>query len=69
MKDLRPYERVHTSSRRSSAFIKDFFRSSLTLRLRTYVLRLLASCLEGTNREQCYYTFIGEGSNGKVGVD
>jgi P4 family phage/plasmid primase-like protien len=33
--------------------------------LRRYVLRLLASCLEGANREQCYYTFTGVGSNGK----
>lgn len=33
--------------------------------LRAYVLRLLASCLEGMNREQCYYTFIGVGGNGK----
>ena len=33
--------------------------------LREYVLRLLASCLEGANREQCYYTFTGGGGNGK----
>jgi phage/plasmid-associated DNA primase len=25
----------------------------------------MASCLEGANREQCYYTFIGVGGNGK----
>ena len=30
-----------------------------------YVIRLMASCLEGANREQCYYTFIGVGGNGK----
>ena len=30
-----------------------------------YVIRLMASCLEGANREQCYYTFIGIGGNGK----
>jgi P4 family phage/plasmid primase-like protien len=33
--------------------------------LRKYVLRLLASCLEGENREQQYYFWIGVGSNGK----
>jgi len=30
-----------------------------------YFIRLMASCLEGNNREQCYYTFIGVGGNGK----
>ena len=33
--------------------------------LREWVLLLLASCLEGKNREQCYYTFQGVGGNGK----
>jgi P4 family phage/plasmid primase-like protien len=33
--------------------------------LRDYFLRLLASCLEGMNREQCYYTWEGVGGNGK----
>ena len=33
--------------------------------LRSYTLRLLASCLEGANREQCYYTLTGGGGNGK----
>jgi len=33
--------------------------------LRNYFLRLLASCLEGANREQCYYTWEGVGGNGK----
>jgi P4 family phage/plasmid primase-like protien len=33
--------------------------------LREWVLKLLASCLEGKNREQCYYTFQGVGGNGK----
>jgi P4 family phage/plasmid primase-like protien len=31
----------------------------------TYFIRLMASCLEGMNREQCYYTWIGCGGNGK----
>ena len=33
-----------------------------------YYVRLMASCLEGANREQCYYTFIGVGGNGKSKV-
>jgi P4 family phage/plasmid primase-like protien len=33
--------------------------------LREWVLLLLSSCLEGKNREQCYYTFQGVGGNGK----
>lgn len=33
--------------------------------LKVWVLKLLASCLEGKNREQCYYTFQGVGGNGK----
>ena len=33
--------------------------------LRDYFLRLLASCLEGTNVEQQYYTWEGVGGNGK----
>jgi P4 family phage/plasmid primase-like protien len=34
----------------------------------SYYIRLMASCLEGNNREQCYYTFIGVGGNGKSKV-
>lgn len=33
--------------------------------LRKFVITLLASCLEGMNREQAYYTLIGVGGNGK----
>ena len=33
-----------------------------------YYIRVMASCLEGNNREQCYYTFIGVGGNGKSKV-
>ena len=33
--------------------------------LRAYMWRKLSSCLEGTNREQCYETWIGVGGNGK----
>ena len=46
--------------------IDDFF-SKLFPRpeLKHWVFKLLASCLEGKNREQCYYTFQGVGGNGK----
>ena len=36
--------------------------------LRAYMWRKLASCLEGTNREQRYDTWIGIGGNGKTKV-
>ncbi len=46
--------------------IQDFFRKLFPREdLRKHVLKLLASCLEGANREQLYYFFIGVGSNGK----
>jgi P4 family phage/plasmid primase-like protien len=48
------------------AEITDFFEKLFpNPELRKYTLRLLASCLEGANREQCYYTFTGVGGNGK----
>jgi P4 family phage/plasmid primase-like protien len=48
------------------ADIADFFAKIFpNPELRKYTLRLLASCLEGANREQCYYTFTGVGGNGK----
>ena len=61
-----PFKDFTAEQKEQLAFIKDFFAKIFPdPELRTYVQRLLASCLEGTNREQCYYTFIGEGSNGK----
>ena len=33
--------------------------------LKKHVLKLLAACLEGTNKEQLFYFMIGVGSNGK----
>ncbi len=46
--------------------IQDFFVKLFPRQdLRRHVLKLLASCLEGMNREQLYYFFIGVGSNGK----
>jgi len=46
--------------------LMDFLKKIFTKEdLLWYVIRLMASCLEGANREQCYYTFIGVGGNGK----
>lgn len=46
--------------------IMDFFEKIFPRAdLRRYAMRLLASCLEGKNREQQYYTFSGVGGNGK----
>jgi P4 family phage/plasmid primase-like protien len=46
--------------------IQDFFEKLFPREdLRKHVLKLLASCLEGSNREQLFYFFIGVGSNGK----
>jgi P4 family phage/plasmid primase-like protien len=46
--------------------IQDFLAKIFPRRdLREYMMRLLSSCLEGMNREQCFYTWIGVGGNGK----
>ena len=48
------------------AEIADFFAKLFpNPELRRYTLRLLASCLEGANREQCFYVATGVGGNGK----
>ena len=48
------------------AEIADFFTKLFpNPELRRYTLRLLASCLEGANREQCFYVATGVGGNGK----
>lgn len=49
--------------------IFDFFNKIFPdMELRDYFLRLMASCLEGANREQQYYTWEGVGGNGKSKV-
>jgi P4 family phage/plasmid primase-like protien len=69
-KDMPEYEALHyreyDPDDPMQAEIAEFF-SQLFPRpdLRAWVLKLLASCLEGKNREQCYYTFQGVGGNGK----
>jgi P4 family phage/plasmid primase-like protien len=48
------------------AEIADFFSKLFPdAELRRYTLRLLASCLEGANKEQCFYIATGGGGNGK----
>jgi P4 family phage/plasmid primase-like protien len=50
----------------AQAEIQDFFAKLFPNEdLRRYTLRLLASCLEGFNREQCFYIATGVGGNGK----
>lgn len=57
-----PYDAADPRQLQIADFLTKLFPNA---ELRRYTLRLLASCLEGNNREQCYYTFIGVGSNGK----
>lgn len=48
------------------AELLDFFEKIFpNAELREYILLLAASCLEGSNREQCYYIMTGSGGNGK----
>ena len=48
------------------AELADFFSKILPdPEVRRYTLRLLSSCLEGKNREQCFYIATGRGGNGK----
>jgi P4 family phage/plasmid primase-like protien len=57
-----PYDPSHPIQAEIQEFFRKLFPSP---ELKAYVLRLLSSTLEGTNKEQCYYTFKGRGSNGK----
>lgn len=47
--------------------IMDFFKKLFPdADVLEYILTLAASCLEGQNREQCYYIMTGVGGNGKT---
>ena len=60
--DYTPYNAADPAQ----AEIQDFFAKLFpNPDLRRYTLRLLASCLEGFNREQCFYIATGVGGNGK----
>ena len=60
--DYTPYNPEDPMQQELMEFITKIFPSQ---ELREYFIRLMSSCLEGANREQCYYTFIGVGGNGK----
>ena len=58
-----PYEEI---DKKVIEEIYDFFDKIFPIKdLRDYFLRILASCIEGTNREQCFYIWEGVGGNGK----
>ena len=61
----RPYDPADPEIQELMEFLTKIFPSRLMM---NYYIRLMASCLEGNNREQCYYTFIGVGGNGKSKV-
>ncbi len=71
--DAIPYERYDPARiaadpelSRINAEIDDFFEKVFPKAdLRAYMWRLLASCLEGDNKEQCFYVWRGVGGNGK----
>jgi P4 family phage/plasmid primase-like protien len=65
-----PFAELNSEQKTHLAGLKDFFDKVFPdPALCGYVLRLIASCLEGANREQCYYTMIGKGSNGKSKIN
>ena len=61
----RPYDPADPEIKELMEFLIKIFPNK---QMMNYYIRLMASCLEGNNREQCYYTFIGVGGNGKSKV-
>jgi P4 family phage/plasmid primase-like protien len=57
-----PYDANDINQRELEEFLAKIFPRA---ELQTFIKTLLSSCLEGMNREQCYYTLIGVGGNGK----
>jgi P4 family phage/plasmid primase-like protien len=57
-----PYDPNNQEQKDIAAFFERIYPDAV---LRRYVLTLLASCLEGQNREQRFYVNQGRGSNGK----
>ena len=60
--DYVPYDPENPALKSLMAVLRQIFTDPDML---SYVIRLMASCLEGANKEQCYYTLIGVGGNGK----
>jgi P4 family phage/plasmid primase-like protien len=63
--EYHPYDANDPNQQELMDFLNKIFPDPEML---SYYIRLMASCLEGANREQCYYTFIGVGGNGKSKV-
>ena len=63
--EYHPYDPNDEQQQELMDFLSKIFPSA---DMRSYFIRLMASTLEGMNREQCYYTFIGAGGNGKSKV-
>lgn len=57
-----PYDPASAEQKELAAFFERIYPDPV---LREYVLTLLASCLEGQNKEQRFYVNQGGGSNGK----
>jgi phage/plasmid-associated DNA primase len=60
--DYKPYDPADPAQVEIMEFFTKLFPYP---EVRRYTLRLLASCLEGYNREQCFYIATGVGGNGK----
>lgn len=60
--DYHPYDPNDPNQAELDEFLTSIFPRP---ELKRYVITLLSSCLEGNNSEQCYYTLIGIGGNGK----
>ena len=61
-----PYNPDDPVQREITAFFERIYPDPV---LREYVLTLLASCLEGANKEQKFYVMQGVGSNGKSMIE
>jgi P4 family phage/plasmid primase-like protien len=64
--DYVPYDASDPKQIELMEFLSKIF---VTKDFLNYYIRLMSSCLEGSNKEQCYYTFIGVGGNGKSKVN
>jgi len=60
--DYRPLDRTDSQYQELQEFLDKIFPYA---DLRDYAITLFSTCLEGMNREQCYYTLQGKGGNGK----
>jgi len=64
-----PYVPYHAEQPEQQALQEFFAKIYPDPVLRDYVLTLLASCLEGANKEQKFYVMQGPGSNGKSMIE